>query len=107
MPEPINSSVPQGSVLSSTLFLLFINDLFSSTQSNLHAYADDSTLHYSTSFTRGPNQQELNQPRLEAGRQLTSDLVIISDWSKRNLLSFNTSKTHFLHISTQQLLPDT
>ncbi len=105
-PKSINSGVPQGSVLSPTLFLLFINDLLSCTHSNLHTYADDVTLHYSTTFDHRPTLQELNHSKLEAARRLTSDLTIISDWGRRNLVCFNASKTHFLHLSTQQSLPD-
>ncbi len=44
--KPINSGVPQGSVLSPTLVLLFINDLLSLTNCPIHSYADDTTLHY-------------------------------------------------------------
>ncbi|WP_435321316.1 reverse transcriptase domain-containing protein, partial [Klebsiella pneumoniae] len=51
-PKSINSGVPHGSVLSPTLFLLFINDLLNLTQCPIHSYADDSTLHFSTSFSR-------------------------------------------------------
>ncbi len=75
--KTINSSVPQRSVLSPTLFLLFINDLLSSTQTNLHAYADDSTLHNSAHFRNRPTQQELHHSRLEAAEHLASDLSII------------------------------
>ncbi len=50
-PKPINSCVPKGSVLSPTLFLLFINDLLSLTNCPIHSYADDTTLHYSTLLT--------------------------------------------------------
>ncbi len=105
-PITINSDIPQGSVLSPTLFLLFINDLLSCTHSYLHAYADDSTLHYSTTFNHRPTLQELNHSRLEAARRLTSDLTIITNWGRRNVVFFNASKTHFLHRSTRQSLPD-
>ncbi len=53
-PKPINSGVPQGSVISPTLFLLFINDLVSITECSIHFYANDSSLHYSITFKRRP-----------------------------------------------------
>ncbi len=43
-PKPNNSGVHQGSVLSPTLFLLFINDLLSMTNCPIHSYDDDTTL---------------------------------------------------------------
>ncbi len=97
-PKPINNCVLQGSVLSPTLFLLFINDL-SVTKCNIHSYADDSTLYFSTSFERKPTLHYLQDSRLEATERLTSDLALISDWDRRNLVSFNASKTQFLHLS--------
>lgn len=83
-PKPINSGVPQGSVLSPTLFLLFINDLLSLTNCPIHSYADDTTLYYSTSSNRHPNLQKLQISRNEATEHLISDLPIISDLSRRN-----------------------
>ncbi len=52
-PKLINSGVPHGSVLSPTLFQLFINNL-SITKCTNHTYAADSTLHYSTSLIEDP-----------------------------------------------------
>ncbi len=66
---PINSGVPQGSVQSLTLFLLFINDLLSLTNCPIHSYADDTTLHYSRSFDRHPNPQELQISRNDAAER--------------------------------------
>ncbi len=98
-PKSIISGVPQGSVLSPTLFLLFINDL-SITEYPIHSYADDSTLHYSIHYESCPSQTELHDARVDATERLASDLSIISDWGRRNVVSFNASKTQFLHLST-------
>ncbi len=78
-PKSVNSGVPQGSVLSPTLFLLFINDFLSITECPIHSHADDSTLHYSNTFKSRPSQIQLHNARLEATERLASDLSIISD----------------------------
>ena len=103
-PKSINSGVPQGSVLSPTLFLIFIDDLLSRTQCPIHSYADDSTLHISTSFDKRPSQQQLIDSRRDAIERLNSDLSIISQWGRENLVTFNASKTQFLHLSTPMLM---
>ena len=51
-PHSINSGVPQGSVFSPVLSILFINDLLSSTSSNIYSFADDSYLSSSFSSNR-------------------------------------------------------
>ena len=50
--KPINSGVPQGSVLSPTFYLLFINNLLYLTQCLIHSYANDTTLCFSTLYNR-------------------------------------------------------
>ena len=104
-PKTNNSGVPQDSVLSPTLFLLFINDL-NLTQCPIHNYADDTTLHFSTSYNRRPTQQELNDSRRDVIGRLTSDLSLVSEQSRANLLLFNASKTQFLQLSTRHNFPD-
>ena len=41
---PVNAGVPQGSILSSTLFLLYINNLPDDVICDIDIYADDTTL---------------------------------------------------------------
>ncbi len=102
-PKTINSGVPQGSVLSPTLFLMFINDLLSITSCSINSYADGTTLHYSTSFNSRPTLKDLDHSRLEASECLTSDLSLVSEWSRRNLVSFNASKTQYLHLTSRHV----
>ena len=105
-PKTINNGVLQGSVLSPTLFLLFINDLLSLTECPIYSYANDITLHFSTSYNRRPNQQEINDSMRDAIGRLASDLSLISDWGSANLVLFNTSKTDFLQLFTRHNLSD-
>ena len=43
--KPISARVHQGSILGPVLFLIFIDDLASHLENDIHLFADDSTLH--------------------------------------------------------------
>ena len=89
----INAGVPQDSVISPVLFILFINDLLTSTSSSIHSFADDTFLSFSLSFN--PNDHASTDIQLHrniSASLLSNYLTVIEKWGKDNLVSFNQSK---------------
>ena len=99
----INAGVPQGSVISPVLFILFINNLLTSTSSSIHSLADDTFL--SSSFSFNPNDHAFTDIQLHrniSASLLSNDLTVIEKWGKDNLVLFNQSKTKQAAISRKR-----
>ena len=73
--------VPQGSILGSLLFLVFINDIIKCIGASICLFADNTRLYIIVGL---PDQ---------AAIILNTDLKTISDWAKSWLVAFNASKT--------------
>ena len=82
----VTSGVPQGSVLGPVLFLLYINDITNQIQSNIRLFADDSIVYR---VIRSPADHQI----------LQTDIQMLTDWSKKWQMNFNTSKCHLLTIT--------
>ena len=86
---PITSGVPQGSVLGPSLFLLFINDIVDTPNSQLRLFADDKVLYRAI---KSPTDHQV----------LQEDLLNLTDWASRWQMKFNISKCHLLRITNKR-----
>ena len=90
---PVQSGVPQGSILGPTLFLLFINDLpLFLKHCNSDLYADDATFH-----TRSKDMETIEN-------NLQSDLNDAMPWGKSNKMHINCQKTSCMTLGSRQRL---
>ena len=105
-PQSINSGVPQGSVISPVLFILFINDILPSTSSSNYSFADDN-------YLRSPflsNPQNLSHSNVSSYHNtsasfLTNDLSAIETWGNDNRVKFNQGKTTQVHVNITMISP--
>ena len=84
--------VPQGSNLGPLFFLVYYNDLLSTLDCDIDAYADDSTLSTSCKSVEG------------IGAKLTENCEKVVDWMCCNKFKLNADKTHLLTVGTEQRL---
>ena len=84
--HPVNSGVPQGTILAPLLFLCYVNDLPSSIQCKIGLYADDTIL-YSTIHT------------LSDCITLQKDLDSLTQWATKWKMSFNPDKSEHMKIT--------
>ena len=90
----LNAGVPQGSILGPTLFLIFINDLSEVVSSQVHMFADDTTISAVVPTIR---------QRAAVSDTLSSDLTEVDNWAKNWLVAFNVKKTQLLGISRKKV----
>ena len=91
----ITCSVPQGSVLGPTLYLLTLGNIISSHGVSYHCYADDTQLYMRMTST---------SPASLSTSTLTTCLEEIEAWMKLNFLQLNSSKTEAILVGTPHQL---
>ena len=99
----INTGVPQGSVISPVLLILFINGLLTSTSSCIHSFAGNTFISFSFSFN--PNDHASTDIKLHrniSASLLSNDLTVTEKWSKDKPVYFNQSKTKKAVISRKR-----
>ena len=82
---PVESGVPQGSVLGPVLFLFYINDLVEGLECPILLFADDAKIF-----------KEIRTP--EDAAALSRDMRRIQEWSEKWLLTFNEEKCATMHV---------
>ena len=88
--KSLTCGVPQGSILGPLLYLIYVNDIPQSCNSNILSFADDTTLYMSDT-----NINSLY-------KQANSELNDLYKWFCANKLSLNASKTKYIIIRPPQ-----
>ena len=98
----MQAGVPQGSVISPTLFLIFINDLLKITVNPIHSFANDSTLHASYKLPAYHSASDVELSRTTMNDSINAGLMKILQWGESNLVLFNSSKTQNVVFSNKR-----
>jgi len=89
----ISCRVPQGSVISPLLFLIYINDITKASSFHTPLFADDINLHMSNSSFN------------VLQRTINLELCKIDHWLRANKLSLNYNKTNFMLLTSRKHNP--
>nr|CAI5829594.1 unnamed protein product [Callosobruchus analis] len=100
---PINAGVPQGSVLSPTLFLLYINELLEITSNPVYSFADDSTLVSCMEPGKPLPSQETTRLRHHHASQINADIGKVVGWGLVNKVQFKIQKTQKTTLTRKSL----
>ena len=88
----VSSGTPQGGILSALLFTLFINDM-PSEDINVHLYADDSQIYYSTPISKIDS----------CSAKINHSLSLISSWAQLNKITVNPAKSMAMVVSNKKI----
>ena len=92
---PVNTGVPQASILGPILFLLYINDL-SDVICSIAIQTDDTTLYSKNDQASDLWRQLELASEVELTSELESDSRDTMDWGRRWLVDFNALKTQLV-----------
>lgn len=70
--------------------------------SDIHSFADDTSLHASTQFNRPPSNKNIIESRINVAHQLNNDLECIHKWGNKWNVKFNPNKCEQLIISNKK-----
>lgn len=85
----IIADVPQGSVQSPTVFILYINDMLPASNINCYVYCYAYAMLWSCEYAH----QQVKEGRLHTVSKIETSLEQISEWDRQYLVHFNPTKT--------------